>query len=332
MDTSIASSVATPAPEQRTPTMGVSDLLRCPVCRSTFSSEDGTLNCEGCGRRFPVAGGVPILINESASLFRIDQIIAPAASPAGKPSLSERLHRRLPKLNCNYRARRNYEDLARQLLAFSPRPRVLIIGCGLMGAGISALTQNPDIELIESDICLGGRAKLVCDAGDLPLADGSLDGVVLQAVLDDLIDPHRCLDEIHRVLKPGGLVYVETPFMQPVHDGWRDFGRWSLLGHRRMLRMFEEVSSGAVGGPGMALALMYQAFLLSLVRSRAGRMGMTILARTTAWWLKYVDRLIIDRPAALDSASAVYFMGRKTDRPVSDGDLPKLYRGGQGGA
>ena len=120
--------------------------------------------------------------------------------------------------------------------------------------------------------------------------------------------------------------------MQPVHDGWRDFGRWSLLGHRRMLRMFEEVSSGAVGGPGMALALMYQAFLLSLVRSRAGRMGMTILARTTAWWLKYIDRLIIDRPTALDSASAVYFTGRKTDRPINDADLPKLYRGGQGGA
>lgn len=334
METIDKNSISSPICEEARLSAAAWQLLRCPACSAEMRRDGDSLDCTGCGTRFPVVRGVPVLINERDSLFRIDQIVAGAAEavPGAAGPFRKRVCSWLPRLNCNPRGPRNYEELAGRLLDLTSRPKVLIIGCGLRGAGIDVLSRSARIELIESDVCLGGGAKIVCDAHDLPLADESVDGVVIQAVLDDLIDPHRCIAEIHRVLKPQGLIYTETPFMQPVHDGWRDFGRWSLLGHRRMFRMFEEVGSGAVGGPGMALALMYQSFLLSLVTSRIGRMAMTVLARTTAFWLKYVDRLIIDRPAALDSASAMYFLGRKSDRPVADADLPGLYRGGQGGA
>jgi ubiquinone/menaquinone biosynthesis C-methylase UbiE len=68
----------------------------------------------------------------------------------------------------------------------------------------------------------------VADGHQLPIADGSVDGVWIQAVLEHVLDPSIVVQEIHRVLTPGGVVYAETPFMQPVHEGAYDFTRFSL--------------------------------------------------------------------------------------------------------
>jgi SAM-dependent methyltransferase len=40
----------------------------------------------------------------------------------------------------------------------------------------------------------------------------------IQAVLEHALDPPVVVAEIYRVLKPGGLVYADTPFMQRVHE------------------------------------------------------------------------------------------------------------------
>ena len=58
-------------------------------------------------------------------------------------------------------------------------------------------------------------------------------------------------------------MYAETPFMQQVCVARFDFTRFTHLGHRRLFRWFDEVRSGPVCGPGMALAWSYQYFLLS---------------------------------------------------------------------
>ena len=80
---------------------------------------------------------------------------------------------------------------------------------------------------------------LICDANDIPFENGSFDGVVLQAALEHVADPYRCVEETHRVLKEKGLVYAETAFMQQVHGGRYDFTRFTRLGHRRLFRRFD---------------------------------------------------------------------------------------------
>jgi ubiquinone/menaquinone biosynthesis C-methylase UbiE len=47
------------------------------------------------------------------------------------------------------------------------------------------------------------------DVADLPFPDGSFDLVVTQAAFKNFTEPVRALDEIHRVLKPGGAAIVE---------------------------------------------------------------------------------------------------------------------------
>ena len=168
---------------------------------------------------------------------------------------------------------------------------------------------------------------MICDAHCLPFEDNSFDGVIIQAVLEHVVDPWRCVEEIYRVLKEDGLVYAETPFIQQVHGGRYDFTRFTHLGHRRLFRKFEEIDSGAVCGPGMALAWSYRYFLLSFTSSRFLRRLIGIFSRLTSFYLPYLDYFLINNPGTLDAASAYYFLGRKSTCVLSDRDLINRYKG-----
>ncbi|MBE0481782.1 MAG: methyltransferase domain-containing protein [Dehalococcoidia bacterium] len=305
-------------------------LLRCPACRAGLATPGGQLTClnESCKCTYPVIDGIPVLINESSSIFSINDFLG------RKPTFFRPRHRLLkfaikllPDIDKNFKAAKNLNYFARLLPKESERPVVVIIGASHAGRGTEALLSNPGINCIESDVSFGPRTTLICDAHRLPFENNSIDGVIIQAVLEHVLDPYQCVREIHRVLKPQGLVYAESAFIQQVHGQRYDFTRFTHLGHRRLFRQFEEISSGAVGGTGMALAWAYRYFLLSLVKSHTARLLVGAFARLTAFWLKYLDYLLIDRPASLDAASAFYFLGRKDDRILEDRDLIRLYRG-----
>ena len=64
----------------------------------------------------------------------------------------------------------------------------------------------------------GERANIVPTQGDateLPYEDGSMDAVVLTAVLGEIPDPGAALQEIRRVLRPGGRLVVGELFGDP---------------------------------------------------------------------------------------------------------------------
>lgn len=51
----------------------------------------------------------------------------------------------------------------------------------------------------------------------LPFNNDSFDGVSCAAVLEHVRRPWEVVSEIYRVLKPGGRVYIDWPFLQPFH-------------------------------------------------------------------------------------------------------------------
>ncbi len=80
------------------------------------------------------------------------------------------------------------------------------------------------------DIYYSANVQFIADAHSILLRDASVDAVVIQAVLEHVLDPQQVVDEIWRVLKPSGLVYAETPFLQHVHEGAYDFTRFTESG------------------------------------------------------------------------------------------------------
>jgi hypothetical protein len=38
----------------------------CPVCRKALQLEANVVRCQGCGRRYPIIDGIPVLLAERA--------------------------------------------------------------------------------------------------------------------------------------------------------------------------------------------------------------------------------------------------------------------------
>lgn len=300
--------------------------LRCPRCRGELEITGEKLRCERltCGTSFPIVGGVPILINETRSVFQIKDIVR-SAKPAEHSDPMQRLAAKLlPSVSANLRSGANYERLVDSLRVVEA-PKVLIIGGGTLGKGMATLVGQPGIEVLETDVYIGPRTAAVCDAHDLPFTDSSFDAVVVQAVLEHVLDPARCVQEIHRVLKTGGYVYAETPFMQQVHLGRCDFTRFTDLGHRWLFRSFEELDRGINAGPGTTLAWAYVYFLRSMCSNRIMRGIATAIGHYTAFWLKYLDRLLVTAGNSREGASCLFFWGRKVEFAITERDILEYY-------
>ena len=309
---------------------GVIRKLRCPACRSKLQLDRDRCCCQApaCRREFPVKSGAPILIDHRLSVF--GECVQRESNPPrrGPAATAKRLAGALlPSLGRNIGAKQAYAKFAEMLLAISTKPKVLVVGGARVGTGLDTILQRESIDFIESDVYLSRRTALVCDAHQIPFEEETFDGVIVQAVLDHVADPAACVEEIHHVLKPRGLVYSDTPFMQQVYAAGHDFSRFTHVGQRRLFRKFEEVASGVTCGPGMALAWAYQYFLLSFVQSKPARALAVAFARLTGFWLKYLDYYLIRKPGALDAASAYYFLGVKARLSMTDREIIGQYRG-----
>jgi SAM-dependent methyltransferase len=287
--------------------------------------------CRGAdAHTFPDLAGVPVLLNPARSVFRAEDFHARARTTFKDPaSWALRLGRILPSPSRDVSAARCWQRLA-ELLSQRPveRRRVLVVGCGDGSAGYGPLTQVEGARWLETDVSLAGRAAVVCDASDLPFEDGQFDLVICIAVLEHVLEPQRCVDEIHRVLAEDGLVYGTTPFMQQVHMGEYDFTRFTRSGHRWLFRSFEEVDSGLATGPASVLVWSTEYFLMSWVSSVGARRVAKGLTRLLLGWMTLLDPLLARRAAAHDAGGGFYFVGRRAPGPtITAREMIGYYRG-----
>jgi SAM-dependent methyltransferase len=98
--------------------------------------------------------------------------------------------------------------------------------------------------------CLTKRPPIVADVTRIPFGDRTFDSALCTEVLEHLPEPGRCLDEIRRVVKPGGSVFFTVPMTMYTHSEPHDFYRFTEYGLRYLLEKhaFEIVELRRLGG------------------------------------------------------------------------------------
>jgi SAM-dependent methyltransferase len=79
------------------------------------------------------------------------------------------------------------------------------------------------------------KADSFYDGKRFPFDDFSFDSVICNQVFEHVFNPDEFLDEIKRVLKPGGSVLLTVPFVWDEHEQPYDYGRYSSFGLKHVL-------------------------------------------------------------------------------------------------
>jgi len=109
-----------------------------------------------------------------------------------------------------------------RVLELGPGPGTFTVGAALRagaeGRLIAVDIQPRMIAQVDRRVQAAGLTNVethVASAHALPLEDGSVDRAFLITVLPEIPEPGRALAELHRVLRPGGLLSVTEEFYDP---------------------------------------------------------------------------------------------------------------------
>jgi SAM-dependent methyltransferase len=103
----------------------------------------------------------------------------------------------------------------------------------------------------------------VCDLAAIPVEDARFDHVLLTQVLEHLPEPATVLGELHRVLKPGGTLWLTAPLFYAEHEKPYDFFRYTQFGLRHLLERAGFDVREIAWMEGYLGTLSYQARVLS---------------------------------------------------------------------
>jgi SAM-dependent methyltransferase len=169
-----------------------------------------------------------------------------------------------------------------------------------LDAGAGAKKLHP--RLLAIDVRRNPALGCVASVEALPLAAASLRVVVSQEVVEHVTDPWRAVAELARVLKPGGRLYLQAPFVIGYHDGPRDYWRFTGEGLRQLIESagleVERLEPSVGAGSGMyRIAVEFWAVLAAAVWPRL-YLPVKVLGVIVLRPLCLADRLTASSPAA----------------------------------
>lgn len=140
-----------------------------------------------------------------------------AYSPDGKVDLTRRAGSRYPRLRKLFHRLTGDVD-PRDFVSAPAGARLLDYGCGQAGylsdfheRGVAVSGAEIAGYLVEAYRIRGYDVRKVDDFSKIPFGDHEFDIVYLMQVFEHLRDPHRFMNELARILKRGGTLYLAVP-------------------------------------------------------------------------------------------------------------------------
>lgn len=203
--------------------------LRCVACHCGGLRLDlGGWRCEACGVDYPLAGRAANFITpELRSRFRIQDNKKVSDHP--------------------------YNPTALALLEACKQAGGMALDCG---SGSRVFTSP---HLIQTEIMAYDNVDLLSVAQNLPFADESFDVVFSFDVLEHVSDPFGSARELARVLKPGGRLFIDLPFLQLEHGYPHHYFNATRMGLRQLFAGLLEAEAHVVPGSGHPAHLVWHA-------------------------------------------------------------------------
>lgn len=226
-------------------------ILQCPHCQGTLRSDPSGVVCSSCGRHYPRVGGHMVF----ATMETLEQ----SAHPDGLVYQLKQFFKQYPRIFF----------IIYNLVAFfvGKKPadaiRGLPAGARIVNIGSGAKRIAPHV--INVDLAAERYVDVQASAYALPFVDGSIDFIISESLLEHLEMPERAVQEMERILKKGGGIYIVTPFMLGFHSSPNDYFRWTIPGLKILLRDFECTEAGVAIGPTAAVLAALREWLAMLL-------------------------------------------------------------------
>lgn len=103
-------------------------------------------------------------------------------------------------------------------------------------------TQSQFKELVTLDLSKGPLVQVIGDITQKTEFDSeSFDSIICTEVLEHTSNPFKAVEEMHRILKPGGEIYGSTPLNFRIHNPQPDNWRFTESGLKELFKEFENI-------------------------------------------------------------------------------------------
>ena len=207
-------------------------------------------------------------------------------------------------MGCPYPAFRWNRAVKRKIYELGAEAKILDLGSG---------NDRRAPNVITLEIEANSNVDIVGDGHQLPFHDNVFDAIINEAVLEHVLEPKQIVDEIYRVLKPGGYVCAAVPFLQGFHASPHDYQRYTVPGFNHLFSAFIKIESGACAGPTASLHWIFREYV-GLMLSFGNLLAAKIISLIIGWVtfpIILIDYILMINKHSHILASAVYFVGQK---------------------
>ena len=182
-------------------------LLRDPISKSDINIKWNNEKIETASsieNNFNISNNLPILINFKKSIVDesfYNNLDLDKSLIEDRSQIKKKIKNFLTRSNLN--SKKSIKIFKKNL---NKNSKILVIGGGNIGSGLQELYQDSSIDLISTDIYPSDKINFISDCHNIPIKDESVDGVIIQAVLEHVRkkDFKDLAQEIKRILKKDG--------------------------------------------------------------------------------------------------------------------------------